>query len=109
MEDEGWMDMAIEAGQLREAMVTRATIEQAKGVIMGLRRCSTDQAFNELKSVSQRENIKIRELAAALVRFVDPSQPPLEDDDWRLATIVAQAWSGSPVARSAGVGDARMR
>ena len=34
---------------LRAAMVTRALIEQAKGVIMTLRRCSAEEAFRELE------------------------------------------------------------
>ncbi len=33
------------AEQLKEAMASRAVIEQAKGIIMGERRCSEDEAF----------------------------------------------------------------
>lgn len=67
MDDEQWMDLAIEAGQLREAMLSRACIEQAKGVIITIRRCTPDQAFRELAHVSQHRNIKLRDLATALV------------------------------------------
>lgn len=55
------------AGQLQDAMSSRAVIEQAKGVLMGQRRCSADAAFTLLVELSQRSNRKLREVAAALV------------------------------------------
>jgi len=44
-----WMDLAEEAGQLREAMSTRAPIEQAKGILMTLRGFDSETAWAELK------------------------------------------------------------
>ncbi|MFF5175650.1 GAF and ANTAR domain-containing protein [Micromonospora sp. NPDC000089] len=55
------------AGQMQEAMRGRAVIEQAKGIIMGQRRCSPDQAFTLLSKISQDSNRKVRDVAAALV------------------------------------------
>ncbi|MET8147810.1 GAF and ANTAR domain-containing protein [Actinoplanes sp. NPDC049668] len=55
------------AEHLRRAMEHRAVIEQAKGIIMGERRCTADEAFAILTSISQDTNRKLREVAAALV------------------------------------------
>ncbi len=55
------------AEQMRAAMANRAVIEQAKGIIMGERRCSPDEAFALLSKVSQDSNRKVRDVAAALV------------------------------------------
>ena len=49
------------------AMRSRAVIEQAKGIIMGDRRCSADEAFAILTKLSQDTNRKLRDVAAALV------------------------------------------
>ncbi len=75
MDDLRWMDLAEEAGQLREAMVHRAAIEQAKGVVATLRRCSTDEAFAALRQVSMDRNVKIRDLCAAVVAAVADVAP----------------------------------
>lgn len=48
-------------------MQSRAVIEQAKGIIMGQRRCSADEAFAILARVSQDSNRKLREVAESLV------------------------------------------
>ncbi|MCU1692204.1 MAG: histidine kinase [Frankiales bacterium] len=55
------------AEQLREAMQSRAVIEQAKGVLMATRRCDADTAFATLVELSQTSNRKLRDLAAAVV------------------------------------------
>jgi GAF domain-containing protein len=55
------------AGRLQEATASRAVIEQAKGLIMGRRGCDADAAFAELVSLSQRGNVKLREVAQRLV------------------------------------------
>ncbi|MGC4893701.1 ANTAR domain-containing protein [Micromonospora sp. DT31] len=55
------------ARQMREAMRSRAVIEQAKGILMGQRRCSADEAFALLSKLSQDSNRKVREVAEALV------------------------------------------
>ena len=60
--------LAAEVTQLREAMTSRATIEQAKGIVMADRHCSADEAFAVLKRLSQDSNVRLAEVAAALVR-----------------------------------------
>ena len=57
--------------QLTEALETRDTIGQAKGIIMATRRCSADEAFAELRRISQDRNIKLREVARQIVNHVD--------------------------------------
>ncbi|MEH1057252.1 GAF and ANTAR domain-containing protein [Micromonospora sp. CPCC 206171] len=55
------------ARQMQEAMASRAVIEQAKGIIMGERRCTPAEAFAILAKVSQDSNRKVRDVAQALV------------------------------------------
>jgi transcriptional regulator with GAF, ATPase, and Fis domain len=55
------------AQHMQAAMESRAVIEQAKGIIMGERRCTADEAFAILTRVSQDSNRKVRDVAAALV------------------------------------------
>jgi GAF domain-containing protein len=62
--------------QLQAAMEHRAVIEQAKGIIMGLRRCSADDAFAVLTRLSQDANRKVRDVAAALVARVERGEAP---------------------------------
>jgi GAF domain-containing protein len=55
------------AQQLQTAMVSRAVIEQAKGIVMGRRRCTAEEAFAVLTKISQDTNRKLRDVAATLV------------------------------------------
>jgi GAF domain-containing protein len=55
------------AEQLKTAMESRAVIEQAKGILMGQRGCSADEAFDILVRLSQQVNRKLREVAQVLV------------------------------------------
>ena len=55
------------AAHMQKAMESRAIIEQAKGIIMGCRRCTPDEAFAILTKLSQDTNRKLRDVAAALV------------------------------------------
>jgi GAF domain-containing protein len=55
---------------LNAAMRSRAVIEQAKGILMGAQRCTADEAFELMVRASQRENIKLRDIAARIVANV---------------------------------------
>jgi transcriptional regulator with GAF, ATPase, and Fis domain len=55
------------AAQMQQAMESRAVIEQAKGILMGQRRCGPDEAFLILRDLSQRSNRKLRVVAETLV------------------------------------------
>jgi GAF domain-containing protein len=54
------------AQQMQAAMDSRAVIEQAKGIIMGDRRCTAEEAFSILTKISQDTNRNVRDVAAAL-------------------------------------------
>ena len=54
--------------QLTEAMKSRAVIEQAKGMLMAQSPTMTaDDAFELLRKASQRENVKLRDIAQRIV------------------------------------------
>ncbi|MFL6241186.1 MAG: GAF and ANTAR domain-containing protein [Actinomycetes bacterium] len=55
------------ADQMREAMASRAVIEQAKGVLMARQGCDADTAFFLLVRMSQASHRKLRDVAADLV------------------------------------------
>jgi GAF domain-containing protein len=55
------------AHHLQAALASRAVIEQAKGIVMGDRHCTPEQAFQILAKVSQDTNRKLRDVAQALV------------------------------------------
>lgn len=58
---------AARAEQMKQAMATRAAIEQAKGIIMRDRGCTADEAFDELALMSQQSHTKLRDVAQKLV------------------------------------------
>ena len=54
--------------QLSQAMQSRAVIEQAKGILMARTpHLNADDAFDLLRKASQRENVKLRDLAQRIV------------------------------------------
>jgi hypothetical protein len=55
------------AEQLRATMAGRAVIDQAKGIIMGDRRCDADEASEILLKTSQYSHRSVTQIAAALV------------------------------------------
>ena len=55
------------AEQLQTAMQSRAVIEQAKGLLVGQRRCTPEEAFDILIKLSQDTNRKLRDVAQALI------------------------------------------
>lgn len=74
---------AEETARMVNALVSRAAIEQAKGAIMTVRRCDADEAWAVLQRASQQFNIKLRELAVALVAHLGkaPAQQPTNLND----------------------------
>lgn len=71
--------------QLSEALTTRATIDQAIGVMMSRTGATPQEAFDRLRERSQAEHIKLSELARQLIeesvrrargRRADPAAPP---------------------------------
>jgi GAF domain-containing protein len=56
-----------EVAQMKQAMASRAQIEQAKGVIMGEHRCTSEEAFRILVEMSSLSNRKLRDVAQSVV------------------------------------------
>ncbi|TXS00542.1 ANTAR domain-containing protein [Streptomyces sp. col6] len=60
-------DAEAEAEQLRTAMASRAVIDQAIGIVTHLLDCDAGQAFDVLRTLSQRSNRKLSAVAAGIV------------------------------------------
>lgn len=72
-----------EVDQLRRALTSRAVIDQAIGIVQAERRCAPDDAFQILVGISQRTNVKLREIAAALVHHATAGDSaPLLPTTW---------------------------
>lgn len=55
------------ADDLRQALLSRDVIGQAKGLLMASSGLTSDQAFDMLRRASQRTNIKLHDIAADMV------------------------------------------
>ncbi len=64
------------SAQLEEALGSRAVIDQALGITMGERRCTADEAFELLRSISQNSNVKLHDVAAGMVAAVSGRPAP---------------------------------
>jgi GAF domain-containing protein len=64
--------------QLRDALATRAVIDQAMGIVMGQRQIGSAEAFTVLREASQAQNRKLSHVAADLIESItgQPPQPP---------------------------------
>ncbi|WP_432057374.1 ANTAR domain-containing protein [Streptomyces sp. bgisy022] len=52
-----------EVQQLKDAVVSHAVVDQAIGMVVALGRVTPDQGWTVLREVSQRTNIKLRNVA----------------------------------------------
>jgi ANTAR domain/PAS fold len=68
-----------EVTQLRTAMASRATIEQAKGILMLLTSCSDQVAFDLLAHISSHTHRKVRDVAQVITESA-AGQNRLPDD-----------------------------
>ncbi|WP_411150471.1 ANTAR domain-containing protein [Streptomyces sp. A30] len=72
--------------QLEQALVSRAVIDQARGMVMVLAPCSSERAWDLLVEVSQHCNVKLRDVAAALVATTKGQElPEAIRREWRRA------------------------
>lgn len=55
------------AANLKRAMESRTIIDTAVGIIIAQNRCSQEDAINLIKSASSTRNLKLRDVAAAIV------------------------------------------
>lgn len=53
---------------LEQALTSRATIDQAKGIVMAHRGIGPDEAFEHLVELSSTQHVKLRDLAEEMVR-----------------------------------------
>lgn len=65
--------------QMLRLLASRAAIEEAKGAIIAVRRCGADEAWATLRRASQEFNVKVRELAVALVEHLGDAPAPRPD------------------------------
>jgi GAF domain-containing protein len=69
--------------QLRQALISRAVIDQALGILMARERCSADRAFSMLREMSQHRNVRLRLIAQEVVDSItaepDPDTSPDRD------------------------------
>ncbi len=77
--------------RLQARLASMPVIEQAKGIIMAKYGWPEDQAFDALRLASQRQNIKVRDLAASIVARTARPAPARQ-----------QAGPASPAAQSEG-------
>ena len=63
------------AAQLRDALVSRAVIDQAIGVVVAHLRCGPDDAFDRLRTSSQNGHRKLRLVAEAVVNAARAGDP----------------------------------
>jgi hypothetical protein len=55
------------ASQLKDAVVARSVVDQAKGILMHALGCGADDALGRLRQESQRRHIKVTEVARQVV------------------------------------------
>ncbi|WP_448319783.1 ANTAR domain-containing protein [Streptomyces sp. CO7] len=90
-----------EVAQLKEAVTSHAVVDQAIGSLVALARVTPDQGWAVLKEVSQHTNVKLRQVAEAVLLWARTGDLPEEirtalDE----ALISRRAPAGRPVARS---------
>jgi GAF domain-containing protein len=61
--------------QLRSSMISRTVIDQALGIIMATEHCTQARAFAILRSASQNSNVKLRNIASAIVTSITGELP----------------------------------
>lgn len=90
--------LRIEVAQLREAMASRAVIEQAKGILMLRYGCDADAAFCGLARWSQNSNVKLRVVADALVTAIVAGTPRPDIEPGLVRWLEERLREGLPAA-----------
>ena len=108
------LELRAEAEELRQSLQERPTVGVAKGMLMALYGYDEQDAFAELRRVSQQHRVAMAELAVALVHLVcgpdggggmtaavpmPMSAPPRQ---WPRHAMVADRWATQPRGRSGG-------
>jgi hypothetical protein len=85
--------------QVLGMLQTRAVIEQAKGALIAATRCDADTAWGRLRVASQALNVKVRDLAIALIEHLgdapaeQPAELPGHEPNIVSRAGIAQLWS----------------
>lgn len=80
-----------ELAQLRTALSRRPVIDMAKGAIMALTKCDEATAFRQLSQVSQTHNVKLYDLASALL--ADLQRADAAEPDRDVDRLVRRNWT----------------
>ncbi len=67
------------ADDLRAALTSRATIDQAKGVLMAQLHCGPDEAFAHLVHLSSTSHVKLRDVAQELVENAQATSTSVDE------------------------------
>ena len=78
--------------RLATALPPRPHLPLAEGIIMGLNRCSPEEAFGQLRDVSRRHGIGVRVLASALVQAAMSGASPRTAEEHERAEVLALYW-----------------
>ncbi|MFF3641536.1 ANTAR domain-containing protein [Streptomyces sp. NPDC002564] len=60
-------DLKEEVAQLKQAMHSHATVDQAMGILVGIGQITPDEAWEVLREVSMNTNTKLRDVAETLI------------------------------------------
>jgi AmiR/NasT family two-component response regulator len=64
------------ASQLKDAVVARSVVDQAKGILMHALGCDADDALQRLRQESQRRHVKVTEVAGEVVAAYGTGEDP---------------------------------
>lgn len=68
----------VEFGEdVQAAVARRSVIDQALGIVMAQQRCTADHAFEVLRRLSQKRNVKLHEVAGGIVLGLSGAGPRL--------------------------------
>ncbi|MEV4143671.1 ANTAR domain-containing protein [Amycolatopsis sp. NPDC049691] len=94
--------------QMLDLLQSRAALEEAKGIVIALRRCDPDEAWATLRRASQQFNVKVRELAVALVELLGGAPAPQPDGDRTIEPSPAARVAAEQVLRAFESGPAEL-
>jgi hypothetical protein len=63
------------ASQLKDAVVARSVVDQAKGILMHAIGCDADDALQRLRAESQRRHVKVTQVASEVVAAYSGGEP----------------------------------
>ncbi|WP_327591547.1 ANTAR domain-containing protein [Streptomyces chartreusis] len=89
-----------EREQLLHALETRPAIDMALGVLMASFTCQPDDAWKILVDVSQRSNVKLRQVAQAITQGVSGDPIPAELQEHLAAAV--KTWRTAHARGSSG-------